>query len=136
MRHKILLIEDDRDDQVNFCRCIYELDPSIECLVASNGSEALLHLKAVTQKSGFIFLDLNMPLMDGYEYLAQIRAQRLYDDIPVVIFTTSNDEADKEKSRLCGVAGYLIKPANLKVLKIKLDLILKQFFKPLVGHNY
>jgi CheY-like chemotaxis protein len=130
MRHKILLIDDDRDDQVNFCRCIYEIDTSIECLLAGNGGEALLHLKAVTQRPGLIFLDLNMPLMDGYEYLSEIRAQRIYDDIPVVIFTTSNDSADMEKARMYGIAGYLVKPASMEELKRELEAILRKFFKP------
>jgi len=135
MRHKILLIDDDRDDQVNFCRCVYEIDPSMECLLAANGSEALIHLKTIKHKPEIIFLDLNMPFMDGFEYLSEIRSQRLYDDIPVIIFTTSGSDVDREKAKLYGAAGYLIKPASIGNLISELRLILRHFFRNQVGQN-
>ena len=135
MRHKILLIDDDRDDQVNFCRCIYELDPTIECLLAANGSEALLHLKAIKHKPELVFLDLNMPFMDGFEYLSEIRAQRIYDDIPIIIFTTSGSETDREKARVYGAAGFLLKPASIESLKSELRQILRHFFRHEVGQK-
>lgn len=124
IRHKILLIDDDRDDQVSFCRCIYELDPFIECLIAANGSEALLHLRTIVRKPDIIFLDLNMPFMDGFEYLSEIRSQRIYDEIPIFIFTSSVAFQDREKAQLFGASGYIVKPTSMQELKSELTQIL------------
>src|SRR6478752_1532881 len=107
VRKKILLIDDDKDDQVNFCRCINEIDSAIECLIANNGMEAMLHLRTINPKPALIFLDLNMPLMNGYEYLENLREQEVYDHIPVIIFTTSQTEEDVERCRKLGAAKFL-----------------------------
>ena len=119
-RFKILLIDDDKDDQLTFCRCINEIDPAIECLIANNGKEAILHLKTINPKPALIFLDLNMPLMNGYEYLEEIRDEKVFDHIPTVIFTTSASEEDRKRCEELGVDRYLVKPNDVEVLKNKL----------------
>src|SRR4051812_39999111 len=116
MRRKILLIDDDKDDQLTFCKCVNEIDPSIECLIANNGLEAMLHLRTLNPKPGIVFLDLNMPLMNGFEYLRELRDQQLFPEIPVVIFTTSASEQDRERCEQLGVAEYFVKPADYQVL--------------------
>src|SRR5688572_22043749 len=128
VRKKILLIDDDKDDQVNFCRCINEIDPAIECLIANNGMEAMLHLRTINPKPELIFLDLNMPLMNGFEYLENLREQGVYDHIPVIIFTTSQDEEDFERCRKLGVTKFLTKPSDVEILKSELRMIIDQYF--------
>ncbi len=125
-RKKILLIDDDKDDQLNFCRCVNEIDSAIECLIANNGMEAMLHLRTINPKPALIFLDLNMPLMNGFEYLEELREQELYNHIPIVIFTTSTNEEDIERCKKYGVKRFLTKPADVEVLKLKLQEILKE----------
>jgi CheY-like chemotaxis protein len=119
IRRKILLIDDDKDDQLTFCRCVYEIDPAIECLIANNGMEAMLHLRTINPKPSLIFLDLNMPLMNGFEYLEELKEQKIYSNIPVVIFTTSSTEEDRARCRELGVTEYLVKPTDVEVLKKK-----------------
>lgn len=127
VRKKILLIDDDKDDQLNFCRCVNEIDPSMECLIANNGLEAMLHLRTINPKPELIFLDLNMPLMDGFEYLQKLKEQKIYNHIPVVIFTTSRNEEDMARSEKLGVSRFLIKPADVEVLRNELQLIFDEF---------
>jgi len=127
VRKKILLIDDDKDDQINFCRCINEIDPAIECLIANNGMEAMLHLRTINPKPSLVFLDLNMPLMNGYEYLENLREQEVYNHIPVIIFTTSQNEDDMEKCRKLGATKFLTKPADVEILKSELRVLLDQY---------
>ncbi len=125
-RKKILLIDDDKDDQLNFCRSVNEIDSAIECLIANNGMEAMLHLRTINPKPALIFLDLNMPLMNGFEYLEELREQEIYNHIPIVIFTTSTNEEDYERCRSFGVKKFLTKPADVEILKSKLQEILNE----------
>jgi CheY-like chemotaxis protein len=126
IRKKILLIDDDKDDQLNFCRSVNEIDPAIECLIANNGMEAMLHLRTINPKPELIFLDLNMPLMNGYEYLEELREQKIYNHIPIVIFTTSNTDEDRERCKKLGVSEFMVKPTDVEVLKKKLKQIFEK----------
>src|SRR3954465_1116809 len=125
-RKKILLIDDDKDDQTNFCRCVNEIDTTMECLIANNGMEAMLHLKTINPKPSLIFLDLNMPLMNGFEYLEELRDQEIYNHIPVVIFTTSSTEEDQERCKQYNVRQFLTKPADVAILKKELQKIFEK----------
>ena len=95
---KILLIDDDEDDQLFFQEVVLELNPVISCEVAEDG---LLGLDLL--KTGFIpdliFLDLNMPSMNGFDFLQHFRKESHWQKIPVVIFTTSSQQRDIDRSR-------------------------------------
>lgn len=122
---KLLLVDDDIDDQLFFVDAIKELAPSFECGIANNGLEALDHLEKVPPPPSLIFLDLNMPLMNGFECLAQLKKTNDYKEIPVVIFTTSNNPVDIEKAITMGAKMFLTKPPDYNVLKNKLREILQ-----------
>lgn len=125
MRHKkILLVDDDEDDQLIFTDAIAELTSDLECLVASNGYEALTRLKEVEEAPSVIFLDLNMPIMNGFEFLDMLRCMHQLKDIPVVVFTTSNDPIDQERSKQYGVKKFFTKTADFSSLKAKLSVLL------------
>ena len=128
-RKKILLIDDDKDDQMTFCRCVNEIDPAMECLIANNGMEAMLHLRTINPKPALIFLDLNMPLMNGFEYLTELKEQKMYNHIPIIIFTTSTNEEDKKEAQKFGVSSFLVKPTDVDVLKGKLQEIFSKMLK-------
>lgn len=125
--NKILLVDDDLDDQLFFVDAINELEPQLACEIANNGSEALDHLQKVPPPPSLIFLDLNMPLMNGFECLAQLKKENGYKDIPVIIFTTSNNPADKARTISMGAHMFLTKPPDFNALKIKLQGILQTF---------
>lgn len=124
---KILLVDDDKDDQLFFIDAIKELEPTLECGIANNGAEALSHLKKVPPPPSLIFLDLNMPMMNGFECLAQLKAINDYKEIPVIIFSTSNYKADMERTKSLGAEMFITKPSDFNVLKNKLQEILQIF---------
>jgi len=129
---KILLVDDDADDQLFFVDAIKELEPAIDCDVANNGLEALDHLEKIPPPPNLIFLDLNMPIMNGYECLDILKKTEAYREIPVIIFTTSSQAKDKERTISMGAKMYLTKPFDFNVLKSKLQDILETDFASVV----
>lgn len=86
------------------------ISPTVHCITASNGQEAIRKLTAEKVKPDLIFLDLNMPLMNGQQFL---RACNKLDDcrqIPVIILTTSSDSKSKEETLQLGAKEYITKP--------------------------
>lgn len=83
------------------------LDP-LAVYEAGSGTEALEVLKA--QKVDLIMSDINMPLMDGLEFLRQLRAQKLADGVPVVMITTESSEEHVRQAIMDGAQGYIRKP--------------------------
>ena len=110
----ILLVEDDDVDVMNVRRAFQRAHVSNPLYVASNGLEALDLLRGDTVPLGrrLVLLDLNMPRMNGIEFLRAIRADDELRSLPVVVLTTSNDERDKVNAYNLNVAGYLLKPVT------------------------
>jgi CheY-like chemotaxis protein len=109
----ILLIEDDQLDVISVERSLNKLDQNYELFTAYNGIEALEILKENEDNlPDIILLDLNMPKMNGIEFLKVIKADERYKNINVFIMTTSGEEADRRAAESLGISGYLIKPLN------------------------
>ena len=121
----ILLVDDDEDDQLLFLDAIREIDKSIECCVANDGLEAILSLHTKSPVPDLIFLDLNMPKMNGYQCLAQIKKEMMFKEIPVVIYTTSRIESDRDRTLKMGASYFLTKPSDFSELIEELTRILK-----------
>ncbi|MEO8771785.1 MAG: response regulator [Ferruginibacter sp.] len=119
---RILLVDDDVDDQVFFVDAIAEINLSIDCKIANNGLEALHHIE-ITPAFDFIFLDLNMPIMNGFECLTSIKKKEQYRNIPIVIFTTSKNTHDIERTKKLGASLFFTKPNNFNILCDKLKQI-------------
>jgi len=124
---KILLVDDDTDDQLFFMDAVRALDPTLECTIANNGVEALDHLRKVPPPPTLIFLDLNMPLMNGFECLAQLKKITEYKNIPVIIFTTSSHPVDLERTMLMGAVMFVTKPPDFNILKDKISDIIHTY---------
>ena len=120
---RILLVDDDLDDQVYFRDAVNEVSPTLQCEVANNGCEALKQIE-IPPPPDLIFMDLNMPVMNGYECLVTLRKMDQYKDIPIIIFTTSNSSQDIAQAKKLGAALYFTKPADFKMLCNQLDRIL------------
>lgn len=110
----ILLVEDDQVDQMNVKRAFERNKIMNPLYVAENGVEALEMLRdgRVPDARRLILLDLNMPMMNGIEFLKTLRADPALSATPVVVLTTSNDEQDKVQAYNLNVAGYLLKPVT------------------------
>ena len=122
---KILLVDDDADDQLFFLDALRAVNDAIVCDVANNGIEALEHLETTPPLPSLIFLDLNMPMMNGYECLEHIKKQRDFKDIPVVIFTTSSNPKDRDLTKKLGAKVFLTKTSDLHQMRLQLSEILK-----------
>jgi CheY-like chemotaxis protein len=110
----ILLVEDDRVDVKNVERALRKNNLSNPLFVASNGLEGLRMLRDGTVPGGrrLILLDLNMPKMNGIEFLRELRADPALASSTVVVLTTSNDDRDKVAAYDLHAAGYLLKPVT------------------------
>ncbi|MEO8193053.1 MAG: response regulator [Gemmatimonadales bacterium] len=110
----ILLVEDDEVDVMNVRRAFERNNVSNPLYVAGNGLEALEMLRdgTVPRERRLILLDLNMPKMNGIEFLQALRADPELSSAPVVVLTTSNDDQDKLDAYNLNVAGYLLKPVT------------------------
>lgn len=113
----ILLLEDDAVDVMTIKRVMKQLDFSQPIVVATNGEEGLDQLSAHAKLPSLILLDINMPKMNGLEFLQIIKRHEVYRRIPVVVLTTSQDPHDKLESFNHSVAGYMIKPMNFQRFK-------------------
>lgn len=109
----ILLVEDDRVDAMTVQRALKEINVTNRLDITNNGEEALTFLNnPENEKPGIILLDLNMPKMNGIEFLQVAKNDPDLKRIPVVVLTTSKEEQDKVDSFNLGVAGYMIKPVD------------------------
>jgi CheY-like chemotaxis protein len=110
----ILLVEDDEVDVMNVERAFERNHMTSSLFVAGNGIEALemLRSKRIPKERRLILLDLNMPKMNGIEFLEELRADPELSSTPVVVLTTSNDDQDKLDAFNFNVAGYLLKPVT------------------------
>ncbi len=110
----ILLVEDDEVDVMNVRRAFERNNVSNPLFVAGNGLEALEVLRGnnMPKERRLILLDLNMPKMNGIEFLQALRADPELSSTPVVVLTTSNDDQDKIDAYNLNVAGYLLKPVT------------------------
>lgn len=110
----ILLVEDDQVDVMNVKRAFEKNRIANPLYVAGDGLEAFEMLRAgkVPRERRIILLDLNMPRMNGIEFLRALRADPELMLTPVVVLTTSDDERDKINAYNLNVAGYLLKPVT------------------------
>ncbi|MGR3311383.1 MAG: response regulator [Candidatus Brocadiales bacterium] len=115
MRDKkhILLVEDDSVDAMTVKRALKEIKVTNQLDIVGNGEEALVFLRNEKNgKPGIILLDLNMPKMNGLEFLKVAKQDDQLKKIPVIVLTTSREEQDRIESFSLGVAGYMIKPVD------------------------
>jgi len=110
----ILLVEDDEVDVMNVQRAFKKNNIANPLFLAGNGLEALEHLRngSIPRERRIILLDLNMPRMNGIEFLRELRQDPELNLTPVIVLTTSNDERDRIEAYNLNVAGYILKPVT------------------------
>ncbi len=111
----ILLVEDDQVDTMTVKRALKEIHVTNPLVPLENGEEAVHYLRDSKQeKPCIILLDLNMPIMNGIEFLQVVKHDEQLRRIPVVVLTTSEEQQDKVNSFNLGVAGYMAKPVDYR----------------------
>lgn len=115
----ILLVEDDEVDVMNVRRAFKKNNIVNPLYLAANGLEALAMLRGeagsepvIPAERRLILLDLNMPRMNGIEFLRELRLDRALRSIPTIVLTTSNEDRDKVEAYNLNVAGYILKPVT------------------------
>jgi CheY-like chemotaxis protein len=126
--HTYLLIDDDEDDLEIFGLALADACITCRLVTATNGLQALdLFLADDTFLPDFIFIDLNMPLMNGKQFLATIKSSTVLRHIPAIIYTTSSHRKDIDETMALGAAHFLVKPTKVACLtKILTKLFDKQ----------
>ncbi len=119
-----LVIDDDLDDQEIFLMCVEEVNPRIICRTANNGAEAIALLETdVEYIPQFIFLDVNMPKMNGLECLKRLQQFSRLKKTKIFMYSTTSESSFVEKAGALGAADFLIKPAKTDTLKEQLEKI-------------
>ncbi len=109
----ILLIEDDNVDVMTVERVFRDLKIENQLVSTSNGEQALEYLRTNDNKKPcVILLDLNMPKMNGAEFLKIVKTDEALKKIPVIVLTTSSQQQDVVESFNLGAAGYMVKSVD------------------------
>ncbi len=123
---KVFLADDDSDDRTFFSDALREIPIQTKISEFNNGVDLMASLLADdTQKPDVIFLDLKMPMMDGFECLADIRDLEKYADTPVIIYSTSYHPKEITRLNEMGASLYLQKPSSYNQLKTLLHKCLR-----------
>ncbi|HYF68384.1 MAG TPA: response regulator [Ohtaekwangia sp.] len=112
----LLLIDDDPDDLEILITAIHEIDRSAVCHTARDGNEGLDKLKDEQLTPTLIFLDLNMPGMNGIQFLQEIKGSDTLKNIRIVVFSTSSNPSDIKATEGLGIYKYITKPASFSIL--------------------
>ena len=122
---KVVLADDDKDDQEVFQDALTETKIPADLTMVDNGKELINHLKDPTEPNpDIIFLDINMPVKNGKEALAEIKSDEKLKAIPTVMLTTSDNAKDVDDTFNAGANLYVRKPFSFR----NLILILKKIF--------
>lgn len=123
----ILLIEDDLDDQFIFRDVLKELSAGLTCSVADNGHSGLLMMNTEPFPD-VVFVDLNLPVMNGFEYLIAAKKRSGDRTPPIIILTTSTSEIDMAMAKQSGAEGFISKPHTFDTFRDVLHRTLMYIF--------
>lgn len=127
----VLIVDDDNDDREMFKEAASEINFDINCIEAVNGHDALQLLKKEEAFPDYIFLDLNMPRMNGRQFLEQFKKNEKFSSIPVIIYTTAKLMEDREEAKELGAVHFISKPSSISALKKELEFV----FSKEIGKN-
>lgn len=122
----VMIVDDDKDDRFFFRSAIRKNNPTFECLEAENGNDALRQLRNAKKLPDFIFLDLNMPKMDGKECLIELKKDKTLKNIPVIIYSTSQYKINTDLTKELGADYFLTKLSDIYSLPEELINAMKK----------
>ncbi len=120
-----LLIEDDEIERLKFARVLQKNNYNHTLTEAENGEKALEILENNKELPDLVFLDLNMPKMNGLEFLKILKSNPTLRYTPVVILSTSNNHNDLKESYEIGIAGYIVKPLKYEDYAHKIKCLIE-----------
>ena len=120
----ILLVEDDTIEVMKFKRVLKSISESYKIIEATNGEAALEYLTKRESLPDIILLDLNMPKMNGLEFLKILKNDAILKFLPTIILTTSSNQKDLLEAYKIGIAGYVTKPLKYEDYVEKISRLL------------
>ncbi|MCW3128331.1 MAG: putative two-component system response regulatory protein [Bacteroidetes bacterium] len=124
----ILLADDSPDEHFLFIHTVKGIDKNVTVSTVANGEELIARLEKTTAAlPDLIFLDINMPLKNGKESLADIRQNEKLKDLPVIIYSTSDEKKDIEETYALGANLYIKKPQDFIELEDILAVVIKRY---------
>lgn len=125
VRMVILIVDDDNEDCELFYEAINHIDPAIKCWTARDGRQAIqLLTKELVIPPDYVFLDINMPVMNGKDTLIEIKKHTRLRDVPVIMYSTTSDTREIQGYYQLGAHDFLIKPNNFNRLVEALSSII------------
>jgi CheY-like chemotaxis protein len=131
----VLLVDDDADDREIFTWTLNSIYPSAVTDMATDGEDALERLEQWEINPDIIFLDLNMPRMNGFDFLRHIRQMDRWRELPVIVYSTSSNPRDMAKSWEAGATDYIIKGTEMASVKRDLLQTLEKYRPPQSPHD-
>jgi CheY-like chemotaxis protein len=113
---RFLLIDDDHDDQEIFTMALEGTGDKAGCEAFDNGPDAIEHLQHTEVLPHYIFVDMNMPLMNGRDVLKELKSMERLKEVPVFMYSTSADPNVIAETKELGAAGFIVKPSSLTAL--------------------
>ncbi|PBQ33704.1 response regulator [Sphingobacteriaceae bacterium] len=110
--HNLMLIDDDEDDQDIFLAALSEISSTVKCSTFSAARIALNKLISKESHPQVIFLDLNMPIMNGQQFLVEIKKIEGLKEIPIIIFSTSSHPGTIQLTKELGASDFITKPTS------------------------
>ena|SRR5436190_17409547 len=137
----IVLAEDDSDDRLLFEEALMKANPDAELTTVENGQELMEHLQDKDEPNpDMVFMDINMPVKNGIETLKEIRDKEQFNEIPVVMLSTSDNKKDIEETYTKGANLYIKKPSVfshfIKILKKIFTLDWRKFLHKPKKENF
>jgi CheY-like chemotaxis protein len=134
MQKMILMVDDDPEDIQLFCSALYECNKPYYCISVSSGEAALQFLSSTFILPDFIFMDLNMPRLNGKECLIQIKKESQFNNIPIIIYSTTSQNGEVEKLYRLGADYFFTKPVKTEVLVETISEILNGHLLKATGY--
>lgn len=126
--HQSVFIADDDEDDLYLLQLAFRQNaPKCHLQFASHGKALLDLLNRASSYPCLIILDLNMPFMDGFEALQTLRANPAYEQIPIVVLTTSQNEQDRQRALQLGANAFITKPTTLATLSQTIRQLSKEW---------
>ncbi len=117
LKEKILIVDDDVEDREFLIETINELYPQAYNVTADNGKEALDYIENHPPPPALIFLDLNMPFVNGFEFLKAYKKNPKHSNSQVIIYTTSSTSREKAVTKELGASAFITKVGDINLLK-------------------
>lgn len=126
----IFLVDDDEDDRVLFLEALREINSTLRLLSANNGEEALVFLKSdANPLPDLIFLDMNMPRLNGKQCLAEIKKCPRLNNVPVVVYSTTRRDEDVRETSKLGAVFFLTKPVLFNEITNSIKEMIHRFVR-------